>query len=45
MESVMRRATKLFRLRNEIYDLGGMSAADLERNVTECFDLAAESER
>lgn len=40
MESVMRRATKLFRLRNEVYDLGGLPPSDLARVVVECFRLA-----
>ncbi len=40
MESVMRRATKLFRLRNEVYDLGGLPQSDLDRIVFDCFQVA-----
>lgn len=40
MEAVMRRATKLARLKNEIVDLGGLSADELTSVVASCFDLA-----
>lgn len=43
MEPVMRRATKLVRLRNEIVDLGSLSDAELEALVTSIFELARES--
>jgi hypothetical protein len=41
LEGVMRRATKLLRLRNEVYDLGGLPHEELCRVVDECFTLAA----
>lgn len=40
MEPVMRRATKLLRLRNEVFDLGGLTTAELEAVVDSCFTLA-----
>lgn len=43
MESVMRRATKLVRLRNEIVDLGGLPRDELASVVDSCFDLALQS--
>ncbi|MBF6025348.1 hypothetical protein [Lysobacter niastensis] len=43
MEDVMRRATKLIRLRNEIVDLAGLPAAELDTLVASSFDLAWES--
>ncbi len=43
MEQVMRRTTKLIRLRNEIVDLGGLSESELGVVVATCFDLAWES--
>lgn len=44
MEPVMRRAVKLFRLRNEIFDIGGLEDADRDAVVTWCFDQALASE-
>lgn len=43
MEPVMRRATKLIRLKNEIVDLGGLPSAELSAAVAQCFELALES--
>jgi hypothetical protein len=43
MEPVMRRTTKLVRLRNEIVDLGGLSVVELDFVVTSCFDAAWQS--
>ena len=43
MEPVMRRATKLVRLRNEIVDLGGLLENELSAVVASCFELAWES--
>jgi len=40
MEPVMRRATKLLRLRNEVFDLGGLTTLELEAVVDSCFDFA-----
>lgn len=40
MEPVMRRATKLIRLRNEIIDIGGLPEEALMESVQACFDLA-----
>jgi hypothetical protein len=40
MEPVMRRATKVLRLRNEVFDLGGLTATELEAVVDSCFDFA-----
>lgn len=43
MEPVMRRATKLIRLKNEIIDLSGLPDAELDALVTSAFELAWES--
>jgi hypothetical protein len=43
MEPVMRRATKLIRLKNEIVDLGGLSEDELASLITSIFGLAWES--
>lgn len=40
MEPIMRRATKLLRLRNEILDVAGLSDDDRNALVEECFVLA-----
>lgn len=40
MEPVMRHATKLLRLRNEVFDLGGLTAVELKAVVDSCFDFA-----
>lgn len=40
LEDIMRRATKLLRLRNEVFDLGGLPADELTRVVDDCFALA-----
>lgn len=42
MESVMRRATKLLRLRNQIIDLGFLNPAALAQEVAEAFAKASE---
>lgn len=41
MEDVMRRATKLLRLRNQIVDLSFMSAEELEAEVQQAFNRSA----
>ncbi|TFI04987.1 MULTISPECIES: hypothetical protein [unclassified Herbaspirillum] len=41
MESVMRRAIKLLRLRNEIIDLSGLSQSELQETVLEYFNEAS----
>lgn len=43
MEQLMRRTTKLIRLRNEIIDLGGLPGDRRDAVVASCFDLAWES--
>lgn len=43
MEQVMRRATKLIRLRNEIVDLGGLQESELRAIITSCLNWAWES--
>ncbi len=40
MEGIMRRATKIIRLRNEIIDLASLPVAELEAAVFQAFDLA-----
>jgi len=40
MEPVMRRATKLVRLRNEIVDVGGLPDSERDAFVTSCFVAA-----
>lgn len=40
MEPVMRRATKLLRLRNEVLDVAGLPAYERNALVEECFALA-----
>lgn len=45
MESIMRCATKIFRLRNEVYDLAGLPAEELRRIVTDCFEIASSNTR
>lgn len=40
MEPIMRRATKVLRLRNEVYDLGELPTNELNEVVESCFDLA-----
>jgi hypothetical protein len=43
MEPVMRRATKLLRLRNEIVDISGLPQVDRDAVVSESFELAWQS--
>lgn len=43
MEPVMRRATKLVRLRNEIVDIAGLSGEARDALVASCFELARQS--
>jgi hypothetical protein len=40
MEAAMRRATKLLRLRNEIFDLSSLSREELDEVVAGCFEAA-----
>ncbi|MCY1557285.1 hypothetical protein D9M68_941260 [compost metagenome] len=41
MENVMRSATKVLRVRNQIVDLAYLSPDELDQIVSEAFDLAA----
>lgn len=43
VEGIMRRATKILRLRNEVYDLAGMAPDELDRVVLECFAIAEQA--
>jgi len=43
MEPIMRRATKLIRLRNEIVDIAGLSSEARGALVASCFELAHKS--
>ena len=43
MEPIMRRATKLIRLRNEIVDIAGLSSEARDALVASCFELARKS--
>jgi hypothetical protein len=43
MEPIMRRATKLVRLRNEIVDIAGLPGEVRQALVASCFELARES--
>ena len=43
MEPIMRRATKLIRLRNEIVDIAGLSGDARDALVASCFELAQQS--
>lgn len=43
MEPIMRRATKLVRLRNEIVDIAGLPAEERDTLVAHCFELARAS--
>ncbi|WP_139075685.1 DUF6339 family protein [Pseudomonas aeruginosa] len=43
MEDVMRSATKVLRVKNQIIDLAYLSPMDLDKVVSEAFDLAAKS--
>lgn len=40
MEPVMRLATKLLRLRNEVFDIAGLPQDERDAIVSECFELA-----
>jgi hypothetical protein len=40
MEPVMRRATKLLRLRNEVLDVAGLPSNERNALVEDCFALA-----
>jgi len=43
MEPIMRCATKLLRLRNEVFDIAGLPQDERDMIVTECFELAQQS--
>ena len=40
MEPIMRRATKVFRVRNEVFDIASLPPDEREAMVAECFDQA-----